>query len=171
MSLLRGLLDRLSLVVLIVAAGATPSFVSQYQQQIGGRLEQVRADLAPFQSIADQRHDGSLQRLVEHHLASSDATFRDEGAAINAMVVEEQRLSAAAGALETDLARQMVFLARNADGDVVASTWSLFEPSFSLTAQGLVFALALGGGAWLLLMGCIACVRMLFVRRRYRRTG
>ena len=40
MSLLRGLLDRLSLVVLIVAAGATPSFVSQYQQQIGGRLEQ-----------------------------------------------------------------------------------------------------------------------------------
>ena len=92
MKFLGGLLDRLVLLVAVVAAGCVPSFIVQYRQRLGGRLDQVLADLAPFQAIADRNHGGSLDELIRYHLQSSDATFHQEGAALQAMVQAAARL-------------------------------------------------------------------------------
>src|ERR1039457_4926951 len=103
MPVIRGVLDRIVLLFAVVLAGCVPSFIAQYRQRASGRLEQVLADLAPFQQIADHEHGGSLADLVRYHLQSTDPTFHREGAALQSMLDSAERLRALLRGLDTDL--------------------------------------------------------------------
>lgn len=149
MFLLRGLLDRILLVAAIFAAACLPSFIAQYRQRLGGRLDQVLRDLAPFQEIANRNHGGDIRKLIQHHLASTDKTFHDEGSAIQAMVDAAARLKASVQALGTDLAHQLGYLATNLDYDVARATWDNFIPGFSFTPEYAIFAIVVGTAIWL----------------------
>ncbi len=149
MDFVRGILDRIVLVAGIVAAGCIPSFIAQYRQRVGGRLDQVIQDLAPFQEIANQFHHGSLQELILHHLASPDSTFHNEGAAIQAMVNSAEQLRRALEALNTDLFHQLVYLITKIDPLIARATWEAFLPSFNLTAESVIFAFIVGVIVWL----------------------
>jgi Protein of unknown function (DUF2937) len=152
MRVVRGILDRLVLLAAVLIAACVPSFIAQYRQRLGGRLDQVRADLAPFQAIASHDFGGSLARLIDYHLASPDATFRREGAALQAMVDAVARLRAAVDALNADLVHQCLYLIRHPDYDLLRSTWSAYQPGFTLTVHGVLFALVLGLIVWLLFL-------------------
>ena len=171
MGVIRGLLDRIVLLCAVVAAGCVPSFIAQYRQRASGRLEQVLADLAPFQQIADREHGGSLTALIQHHLQSSDATFHGEGAALQNMVDAADRLRALLQGLDTDLYHQSLYLLLHGDPKLARATWALFEPGFSLTPQGVLFALCLGVLLWLLFLGVWHAVAWLLRRRRHRTAG
>jgi hypothetical protein len=149
MDFVRGILDRIILVAGIVAAGCIPSFIAQYRQRVGGRLDQVIQDLAPFQEIANQFHHGNLQELILHHLASPDSTFHNEGAAIQAMVNSAEQLRRALEALNTDLFHQLVYLIAKIDPLIARATWEAFLPSFNLTAESIIFAFIVGVIVWL----------------------
>jgi hypothetical protein len=153
MAWLRGVLDRIVLVAAILAAGCLPSFVAQYRQRLGGRLDQVLRDLAPFQEIANRNHGGDLRKLIAYHLKSTDATFHDEGNAIQAMVDAVERLRVGVEALNTDIWHQVAYLAGHGEADVARATWDTFVPAFSLTADYAIFALAVGVAIWLVFLG------------------
>ena len=153
MAFIRGILDRIILVAGIVAAGCIPSFIAQYRQRVGGRLDQVLQDIAPFQAIANQFHHGSLAELIQHHLASIDATFHDEGAALQAMVDSAEQLRQALQALNTDLFHQLIYLLTGADPIIAHATWEIFSPSFNLTVESVVFAFVIGIAIWLIFLG------------------
>lgn len=153
MGIIRGILDRIILLAAIMLAACIPSFIAQYRQRLGGRLDQVHADLAPFQAIADRNFGGSMQKLIEHHIASPDSTFHQEGVAIQSMVDAAARLQDAMQALNTDLIHQCLYLASHSDHDLARSTWSIYQPGFTLTLQGAVFAVVLGLIVWLLFLG------------------
>ena len=149
MEILRGILDRIVLVAAILAAGCVPSFVAQYRQRLGGMLDQAQKDLALFQEIANRFHGGDLQRLIRHHLASTDPTFRAEGTAIQTMVDTVARLRQAVASLESDLYSQVFYLAREGDPSVARATWDAFVPAMSLTGEALLFAFTAGVIIWL----------------------
>lgn len=153
MHMVRGILDRLVLLAAVLVAACVPSFIAQYRQRLGGRFDQVRADLAPFQAIADHDFGGSLAKLIDYHLASPDMTFRREGIAVQSMVDAAARLHGALQALHADLVHQCFYLVRHPDYDLLRSTWSAYQPGFTLTAQGALFALVLGLLVWLLFLG------------------
>jgi hypothetical protein len=153
MRIIRGILDRIILLVAIMLAACIPSYIVQYRQRLGGRLDQVHADLAPFQAIADRNFGGSLQKLIEHHIASPDSTFHQEGVAIQSMVDAAARLQDALQALNTDLVHQCLYLASHSDYELARSTWNIYQPGFTLTLQGAVFAVVLGLIVWLLFLG------------------
>jgi hypothetical protein len=152
MDFIRGFLDRIILVAGVVAAGCIPSFIAQYRQRVGGQLDQVLQDIAPFQTIANQSHHGSLQELIQYHLASADSTFHDEGAAIQTMVDSAEQLRQALQALNTDLFHQLVYLLTKADPLIARATWEIFSPSFNLTSESMVFALVVGFVIWLVFL-------------------
>ena len=149
MDLIRGILDRIILVVGVIAAGCIPSFIAQYRQRVGGRLDQVMLDLAPFQAIANQFHHGSLQELIDYHLASADHTFHDEGTALQGMVETAGHLRLALEALNTDLYHQLFYMLTKADPLIARATWDMFSPAFNVTPQGFVFAIIVGVAIWL----------------------
>jgi hypothetical protein len=159
--LLRGLLDRILLVGAIFAAACIPSFIAQYRQRLGGRLEQVLRDLAPFQEIANRSHGGDIRKLIAHHLASTDRTFHDEGAAIQAMVDSAARLKDAVQALNSDLMHQLAYLGTSLDPDVARSTWETFVPGFSFTPEYALFAVVVGTAIWLVfILGWFGLARL-----------
>jgi DUF2937 family protein len=150
--MLRGILDRIILVAAILGAACIPSFIAQYRQRLGGRMEQAQQDLALFQEIANRNHGGDLGKLIRHHLASSDTTFRDEGVAIQAMVDTVARLREAFQALNTDLWHQLSYLATRGDPAVAKATWDVFVPAMSFTGEGLLFAFGVGVAIWLVFL-------------------
>jgi hypothetical protein len=149
MNFIGGLLDRIILLLGVVAGGCAPSFINQYQQRVGGRLDQVLQDLAPFQAIANRYHNGSLDALIRHHLNSTDRTFYEEGAAIQAMVDSEARLREALAGLDTDVVHQLFYLAQHYDPDIVRATLAVYEPAFVISLDSLLIAGLLGLTVWL----------------------
>src|SRR5580692_1279280 len=133
MGILRGILDRLILLAAILAAACVPSYIGQYRQRLGGRLDQVHADLGPFQAIANRNFGGSLSKLIDYHLASQDSTFHQEGEAIQSMVDAAARLQQALQSLNTDLVHQCLYLVGHSDPDLLRSTWGVYQPGFTLT--------------------------------------
>ena len=170
MRIISGVVDRIVLVVGVVIGGAIPSFVAQYRQRIGGALDQVLRDLAPFQEIANQLYNGSMQALIQHHLNSRDTTFQREGAAITAMIESTQQLRDAAQALNTDLLHQLFYLLTRAEVPMLSATWAIFKPSFGLSVDSLILAGAVGVTIWLIFIGLwwalAALLRKVMGRRR-----
>lgn len=146
---LRGLLDRALLVIGVVAGGMVPSFLAQYRQRVGGALGQALKDLAPFQQIADRFHGGSLERLIAHHHASTDATFHAEGAAIRAIADSVSSLQATLTALDTHVFAQLLHVLRAPDVPMLQATWAAFRPAFSFDVDSLAMAAAFGVSLWL----------------------
>jgi hypothetical protein len=164
--LLRGILDRIILVGAILAAACVPSFIAQYRQRLGGRLDQVLRDLAPFQEIANRNHGGDIRKLIEHHLRSMDTTFHDEGSAIQQMVDSAASLRASLESLNASLWHQLGFLMTSGDPDVARATWDAYVPAFSLTPEHMVFAFGVGVAVWLaFLVVWIAVARLVSVSR------
>ncbi len=155
MRIITGLLDRLVLLIGVIAAGCVPSFIVQYRQRAGGRLDQVLADLAPFQALADRNHGGSLEALIRYHLQNGDSTFHQEGEALQSMVDAAERLRALLHALDTDLLHQCIYLLLHHDPGLLRATWNAFQPGFTLTPPSLMLALVLGGLLWALFVGLL----------------
>jgi Protein of unknown function (DUF2937) len=165
MPLLRGLLDRAVLIVGVFAGGMVPSYLAQYRQRVGGALGQALKDLAPFQEIANRFHDGSLSKLVQHHLASTDPTFRAEGVAIQAIVDSVAALRHAVNALDANAFQQLRYLITQGDPALLDATWAAFRPAFALSADSLVMALAFGLSVWLAFIALWWLLATLWARR------
>jgi hypothetical protein len=148
----RAVLDRIVLLTGVVIAGCVPGFIAQYRQRLDGALGQVLRDLAPFQAIADSEHHGSLTELIQYHLLSSDPTFHQEGAAIQAMADSAAHLRAMLQGLNTDLAHQFAFLLTHPDNSLLHATWGDYRPAFALDLSGVLFAIVIGLALWALFM-------------------
>jgi Protein of unknown function (DUF2937) len=150
MYLVRGLLDRLLLIGAVIAGGLVPGFIAQYRQRLGGRLDQARLDLAPWQHLADQYYGGSLDKLVQYHLDSSDPKFHAEGGLIRALIASVQQLQSAVDALQGSLLKQLSYLATHLDAALARATYHDWVPTFALSSEGLLFALCFALALWLL---------------------
>lgn len=149
MRYLRGLLDRVVLISAVVVGGLVPGFIAQYRQRLGGRLDQARLDLQAWQKIADQFYHGDVQKLIDYHLSSTDATFHAEGDLIRALIATVHQLQSAVDALQGSLPRQFAYLALHTDPALARATFDDWVPTFALSAEGLVFALAFAVAIWL----------------------
>ncbi len=150
MGLLRGVIDRLVLLGGVLAGGCVPGFITQYQQRVGGRLDQVKIDLAPFEEVARRFHGGDLHTLVAHHLASPDQSFHAEGQAVQGMMDSLARLQAMMSGLAGSVWHQMGYLLRHFDREIGGATWQSYVPAFNLDPASLMVAAAIGVACWLI---------------------
>jgi hypothetical protein len=148
MRIVRGLLDRLLLIGSVIAGGLVPGFIAQYRQRLGGRLDQAQLDLAPWQKLADQFHQGDLEQLIRYHLASSDPTFRAEGHVIQSLLDTVHALQGAVQALQATLFKQMFYLIGHADPGLLHATYADWVPTFALSGEGLLFAALFALAVW-----------------------
>lgn len=150
--MLRGLLDRVILLAGTIAGGCIPGFIQQYRQRVGGRLDQVQLDLAPFEQIARRFHDGDMNSLVRHHLASSDASFHAEGQALQSMLDSLSSLQAMVEGLSGSIWQQIGYLLLHYDRSIGAATWRDHVPVFSLDPASIIVALTVGVSLWLVFL-------------------
>jgi Protein of unknown function (DUF2937) len=149
MYFLRGLLDRALLVCAVVVGGLVPGFIAQYRQRLGGRLDQARLDLEPWQKLADQFYHGDIKQLIDYHLSSSDPKFYAEGGVIRSLVATVHELQSAVDALHGNLYQQAAYLTLHADPGLARATFADWVPTFALSGEGIVFALLFAVAVWL----------------------
>ena len=142
--MLRSLIYVVIFVAGTFAGGAFPAYFMQYQHRVNSQFDQVTMDLATFQLIADDYHEGSLDALVRHHLASADPTFHDEGLAIRAMVRAQQTLVETRTSFDEPVYRQAWYLFANADTELARTTWRAYTPALVTTTDAVIFALSVG---------------------------
>ncbi len=160
--MIRTLPVRLLFVAGFLGGSQLPKYLDGYRQYLAGRLEQARADLALFQAIADRFHGGSLEALIQHHLESSDPSFRAEGEAIRTLVEQAERLSQAMTGLHGALPQQLGALLRHGEPDAIAASWALFQPGLVFTPEALLGAIVSG---LLLALPAAGVIRLLRPRR------
>jgi hypothetical protein len=168
MAWLRGLLDRAVLLAGCLAGGLVPGYLAQYRQRVGGALGQALKDLAPFQAIADRFHGGSLDKLIAHHLASTDPSFHAEGAAIRAIADAVASLKATLAALDTDVFHQAAYLLTHTDAEMAKATWLAYRPSVGVDVDSLLMAGLFGLVLWLLFQAVWWTGAALLLRLRRR---
>jgi hypothetical protein len=155
----------LLLACALVTGGLVPGFITQYRQRLGGRLDQARLDLAPWQHLAEQFHQGDIERLIRYHLESSDPKFQAEGAVIRSLVDTVQQLQTAVDALQGNLFHQAEYLALHADPGLERATFHDWVPTFALSSDGIVFALVFALVVWLTFLAVWQLIALLFRRR------
>ena len=126
------------------AGGLFPSFSTQYHLRLQAQYDQVTIDLAPFEDIARQYHDGSLDALVQHHLNSTDPTFHAEGEAIQLMINSQAQLAESKAAAEAPYVDQILYFYRHADNHIAQATLDSFTPVLVTTENAITFALTIG---------------------------
>lgn len=167
--MIRGLMDRLVLLVGVLAGGALPSFMQQYRQRLGGRLDQAREQLADWQALADRLHGGDLSALIAHHRQSGDATFVQEAVLIETVQIEVAALEDAVSAIQGGSWEQLAGMLGHLRMADLQATLALFDPAFPLTPQGISFALLLGGLLWLGWLGAVELLQRAVAHRRHAR--
>jgi len=168
--MIRGIIYIVIFIAGFAAGGVFPSFSTQYHQRLQAQFDQVSIDLAPFHAIADQFHGGSMPALVQHHLDSSDPTFRAEGQAIQAMIDNQTKLAESKAAAEAPYVAQAIWLYRNRDETVVRRTWEDFEPILITSENAVTFSLTIATAllvlAWLITTLISSSLRRMLATKR-----
>lgn len=163
--IVRAILDRFVLVAATILAGGMSGFPGHVLQRMAGRLDQATETLRLFERTAELEHEGSLEALIAHFHASSDASVRAQGDAIARLVDDQVRLERIHDALAAGTWEQGLLMLSIVDRVDLVAALEHYRPALVFTLDGLVFATVIGVGIWLTFMGAWhGCARLL--RRR-----
>jgi hypothetical protein len=149
----------LVILTLLSAIGFSqvPRFVQEYEQRLGGALQEARRQLAQYESLA--RNEGlPLETFWQRLGASGDRSVAAVGRSIGEQAARAASLGAQAEALE-NAGRFMkpLVLLRQHDADLLAATWAKYEYTLTLdigfAAAGAVVGLLLNAVLWAVLLG------------------
>ncbi|CAN5150233.1 DUF2937 family protein [soil metagenome] len=158
-------------LLIVVACAAVlvgvqlPNFVDQYRHRLDAHLREVTANLQGWQGIADRYFKGSLQGLVDYHVASPDPVFRAEADPLRDLMARRARFTSQTEALgDANLAQQLVFLASRGDRELLAETRNGYSVTVPLDARALTAGLITAAGVLVVLECLFALARRLFRR-------
>jgi hypothetical protein len=121
--------------------GQAPAFMDQYQQRLGGRLDQAIETVERIRADALARGE-TLEQYIALSLADSSSRAQDAGRRAQEAVESLDGLRAAYAELSfaEPLGRPLVF-ARHLDTDIANATLRDFTPALPLTAEALAYGL------------------------------
>jgi hypothetical protein len=147
-------------LVALALAGAVvlsqaPRFVQEYEQRLGGALQEARRQLAEHGRLAS-REGLSLGAFAHRLAASPDRSVAGIGALLGEQAGRAASLDRQAQALESagHLAKPLVLLRRH-DPELLAAAWAKYRYTLTLdpgfAALGALLGLLLNAGSWSLL--------------------
>lgn len=134
------IIERIGIVVCALITVQIPLFIKQYEQQLVGRIAELKMQVDAMKQLAQGR---TLDAYIEKFISSSDSDFSMHGELLKNVVNRYFSLSDAYAQLaQASLFQKPYVFATHFHQDVVMSTWSHFSPGLLLTLEGAVFALA-----------------------------
>ncbi|MGM0560169.1 MAG: DUF2937 family protein [Pseudomonadota bacterium] len=122
------------------AAGQAPAFQAQYRQQLAGRLDQARQDLAQLLKEADAKGltpEQFLQRAEKEAGAYTRSLVADAHSTLDTY----RNLQEAYNALsQSTLVSRPFILIQHLDPQITGSVVSHFQPALPLNMEGLAYA-------------------------------
>ena len=117
-----------------------PAFFQQYLQRLGGRFDQVRADVERLRQDA-AKTGYSLETYIEE-LGRSDNTLAREAAQRELERLENLAAlrQAYEGLTAANAWERPALLARHFDGAIANDTLEIFQPALQLTPEAAIYA-------------------------------
>lgn len=133
------LADRICAVCGALVFSQLPLFMQDYQQQLVGRISELRIQIQAMQQIAgDRTLDTYIQKFVSHN----DSDIAQHGELLMGVMKRYESLQHAYTSLMQNgpLTKPIAFVS-NLHQDVALSTWSHFEFGIPLSVEGGIYAL------------------------------
>jgi hypothetical protein len=129
-----------------------PEFFQQYTQRLGGRLDEVTAQVTALEGRAAEAGK-DLRRYLRGLQLHRDVDVRREGMALQALVHRKATLEEAYQAMAgVDRWWRASAFVEHVDWDVAASTLEVYRPAMPVTPEAGVYAAAgFGSGALIFL--------------------
>lgn len=147
-----------------VGASQFPEFTQQYEQRLGGAVNELDTIIEQFDN--DARASGlSREEAVDRYGASGDDFLTDRGVSIKRVMKRHERLSAHLKNMQqaSPFERLWVF-ASEQDAEISEATMQAYQPAVPVTAEGAAHAAGGAVGGWAILGLLLAP----FGRRRKR---
>jgi hypothetical protein len=136
---------RLVLFALGLLGGVqVPGFVDQYAKRVSAHYVEATKSIAGFQRTADQYFGGSIDALIAHHEASSDAVFKDEARAVVAIYVRLKNLTVEFDAMNGPLLSRFLHVAFRPDKEILGETIAAYSYTVPLNEEAIVCGLVAG---------------------------
>lgn len=153
------MLHEVTAIILVLAVGFAlsqlPRFVQEYEQRLGGTLQEASRELEAFRTNAETA-GLPFNEYVRRHLDSPDPAIQATGRTIRDLVVRVAELRGRAEALAAaSKFTKPVVLAQTYDPGLARATWkqfvitATFDPAFG--AIGIVLGWLLNALLWVLL--------------------
>jgi hypothetical protein len=138
-----------------IALSQAPRFVQEYEQRLGGALQEARRQLGEHERLAS--HEGlSFDAFVRRLASSPDRSVAGIGALLGEQAERAASLARQARALDAagHFAKPLVLLRRH-DPELLAAAWAKYRYTLTLdpgfAALGGLVGLLLNAGFWSLL--------------------
>ena len=135
-----------------------PSFIDQYAKRVSAHHSEVLRNFAGFQDAANQYFGGSVEALIEHHIASTDQVFKDEARSIREMYARLNALAMELAAMRGPLIGQMIHVAFRPNQEILGETWAEYTYTVPLNAEAIVTGVAIGALLAMLIEAAYAAV-------------
>lgn len=136
------ILYRYLLIVLACAAMLAgiqiPNLIDQYEKRIDAHLREVKANLKPYQEIADKEFGGSLDQLIQLHRTSGVKAFQEEGSAIEQMVLRKLRFEADLADMQASLPEKIFRVVFSGDRELIEETLQQYTYAVPLNQDAVV---------------------------------
>jgi hypothetical protein len=144
-----------------------PAFVDEYAQRVSAHQIEANRALAGFQETANTYFGGSIEALIAHHTASTDAAFKDEGRTVRALYDRAQLLNAEFTALKGPLVQRIFHVAFGSNREIFAETEAEYAYTVPLSPAAIVSGLVIACVFALLIDGLLASA-LYAMRPRHR---
>lgn len=156
---------RLVLFALGLLVGVqAPGFLDQYAKRVSAHYSEAQKDFAGFQRNADQYFSGSVEALIAHHEASSDAVFRDEAKNVATIYSRLKKLTLELEAMSRPLPSRIVHVVFYPDKEILDETIDAYSYTVPLNPEAILCGLLVGVLVALLvefvLLGIISVARL-----------
>jgi len=137
-----------------------PNLADQYEKRVDAHLREVTINFQPYQKIADEYFNGSIEKLIEFHHQSGQKPFQEEGAAIQKMYQRKLRFQAEMSALKTSLPYRIVHILFNGDQEMKSETLAQYSYTVPLNQDALTTGVAIAAAVLLVLELLLAIARL-----------
>lgn len=124
--------------VALLAGLQVPSLADQYGKRVDAHLREVSLNFQPYQEIANQQVNGSVELLIANHRKSEVKLFQAEAVAIERMYQRKLRFEAEVRALQTGLARRLAHILFRGDRELLGETLAQYSATVPLNQEALV---------------------------------
>lgn len=138
-----------------------PNLADQYQKRVDAHLREVTVNFQPFQNIADQYFNGSIEKLIEFHRQSGQKPFQEEGAAVEQMYQRKLRFSAELAAMKSSMTNRIMHILFNSDQEMMTETLAQYSYTVPLNQDAMVVGAAIATAVLLMLELLLAAARLI----------
>ncbi len=150
-------------VVMGLGMSQFPEFTQQYQQRLGGAVDELRIITREFDRAATANSLTRAAALAQYHTSDSDF-LEQRGEDMQTVFTRFARLSEDLRVLENANAiERLQNFTHMSDTRIAKRAWETYKPALPLTAEGLTFA---AGGGLIGFTGFSGLFGLIFFRRK-----